>query len=480
MVLTFGIGSWLISDQFIYGHGHAERPIPLFFGLYLVGCVGFILGCFMLRCNQRTKNTYLWILGIGIAARLSLLQSNLIQENDCYRYVLDGECILHLVNPYAYAPDEIIDYAPAQLSEELHSEAAQLILSRIGYPEIPTIYPPLAQLCFGVGALITPWSWLGQRIVFLALDAGTILLIILLLKRLHRPLSWCIIYAWNPLVIKEIANSGHLDSLVGFCLLVLLLFLERWNRRHDLMSAALSGLSLGAAVLAKLYPIILLPICGVYLLRRGMNMPLAARWSHLILFMLCLFGLIIVSYAPFLGVGFDRITEGLRTYNDEWINNEGLFGLILYIVSQLSNAESFAIVRLAAHWLTGLIAVGAAATVYRSKNPVENLVKALQITLLGWLLLLPAVFPWYAVGLIAVSAVNPRGLIVLVSISLGLYYLLFLADYREYPGSWRTMIQIAEHGLIWIGILLNLRPRIHLPSFLVKKTVNSTAINPRP
>ena len=452
-VLAFSIGSWLISDQFVYGQGHAERPIPTLFGLYLVGCLGFILGVALLKFGGDSRRRFLWILIVGFSARLFLLPSNLIQENDCYRYVLDGECVKHMVNPYRYAPEEIIEYTPTEFNGELQSPEAQLILSRIGYPDIPTIYPPLAQLCFAVGAGLTPWRWLGQRLVFLAFDIGTILLILGILKRLEKSLSWSVVYVWNPLVIKEIANSAHLDSLVGFCILLVLLFLEMSHRKEPYFFAALSGLSFGAAVLAKLYPLILLPLCMSYLLN-GKHATIKKRWSSLAIFLVTSTCVVTIGYLPFIGVGIGRVTEGLRTYNAEWVNNEGAFFIVSYLIDRIVPVPTFPIDRLAANSLVGLFVIGLSVKLYRGDSKFENVIRSFQIIFLGWFLLLPAVFPWYAIGLIAVSALRPKGVIVLLSCTLGMYYLLFMIDYRGYPSHWRGVVQSIEHGLIWGWILI--------------------------
>ena len=464
MVVSFCIGTSHLSHQFIYGVGHSERPIPIFLAFYATGCLALTIATILVRLRRNSKYTFIWIVVIGIAARIFLLDSNLIQENDCYRYVLDGECMVNCVNPYAYAPGEIIEKAPIRLQAELQGATAQLIISRIGYPEVPTIYPPLAQLCFAAGVVMTPWDWHGQRFVFLLLDISTIFLMILLLKRLQKPLSWCVIYAWNPLVLKEIANSAHLDSLVGFCIILLLLLLEKWNRKKNFLIAACAGLSLGAAVLAKLYPIILIPVCVAYLINPFQD-NMKKGWIKLTGFATGLFGLIIISYIPFLGIGIQRVSEGLRTYNAEWVNNDGAFFIISCLTDFFSDTDSFPIARLVAHGLTGLLGLIMAVNVYRSENLFESLINAFQIILLGWLLLLPAVFPWYAVGIIAVCVGKPRGLIVLLSSMLGLYYLLFLVDYRDYSAKWRTIIQLSEHGLIWVGVFYSLFKKFRVQFF---------------
>jgi uncharacterized membrane protein len=60
------------------------------------------------------------------------------------------------------------------------------------------------------------------------------------------------IYAWNPLVIFEIAYSGHLEGLTVFWM-VLALYLNATNRQI----LGIAALAVSSAI--KLYPALLLP-----------------------------------------------------------------------------------------------------------------------------------------------------------------------------------------------------------------------------
>ena len=35
------------------------------------------------------------------------------------------------------------------------------------------------------------------------------------LRALGRPSAWVLVYAWHPLVVVELAGSGHLDAVAG-------------------------------------------------------------------------------------------------------------------------------------------------------------------------------------------------------------------------------------------------------------------------
>jgi len=94
-----------------------------------------------------------------------------------------------------------------------------VILNRIHFGELPTIYPPVSQAAFALCAWLTPSAAsLVTRLVlmkawFVACDVLTLLVVIRLLRLSNRPIGLALAYAWCPLLLKEIANSGHLDSL---------------------------------------------------------------------------------------------------------------------------------------------------------------------------------------------------------------------------------------------------------------------------
>ncbi len=436
VVLPCAAWTW-ISFQFRYGEGHADRPILAFVLLYACAWTGFFLGYLQLRRGDR-KAPLLLILATALVARFLLLPSGLIQENDVYRYVLDGQVLLAGENPYGQSPLELSLLPTEPLERALAEPAAKEVISRVGYADIPTLYPPAAQAAFAVGGLISGWNWIGLRVLFTLFDLALIGLIVLLLTRLGSPPSRVLLYAWNPLVLKEITNSVHVDVLPAFFVVLLMVSLERMQvhgSRRWLLAAA--G-SMAAAALSKLYPILLLPAAFRFV-------SLVSGGKKAVTFAAVSLAGIALGYLPFSPLGLDRLTDGLRSYAERWRMNQGAFDLLEVLLPQP---------RLACGILILIVAVAVPWVRLRSRGSPVDLIGVCQWVLLLWFLLLPAPFPWYAVVLAALLPATPRfalttPAVVALSGAAGLYYLSFYYEYQQFPVAWWTWTRMAEHGLIW-------------------------------
>ncbi|MCI0536218.1 MAG: hypothetical protein L0Z50_13410 [Verrucomicrobiales bacterium] len=226
------------------------------------------------------------IAGFALAFRLLLLWSPPIQENDFYRYLWDGRVVSEGINPYLFTPSQIEDYgqkadAPLILQRlsalRRSSKSLDTIFSQVDHREIPTIYPPISQAVFAVAAMLTPVkASLGIHIIMmkailLLFDLATIWLVWQILRAVRPPPGRLLAYAWCPLVLKEFANSAHLDS-VAVCLVTGAIWLmirlpgragDRVGHNNRLRIISWTGLVVlfwALATLAKLYPVVLLPV----------------------------------------------------------------------------------------------------------------------------------------------------------------------------------------------------------------------------
>ncbi|MDA1229328.1 MAG: hypothetical protein O2856_01015 [Planctomycetota bacterium] len=256
------------------------------------------------------------IIGFALAMRFVAVFSTPIQELDYYRYMWDGETILAGANPFRITPE--LALAASHQNEhgndafnavaELNSVAevcrerprVRETAARVHYGELPTIYPPVSLAVFAVATAVTPVSVsLDSAVVILrtfivAFDVGIIFWLIKLLKHVRWKPQLVISYAWCPLVVKEFANSGHLDAIAVFfmlgsvTMLVSIVFQEKSavagnvaeaesRQLRDYASLLLSAVLLGLAIGAKLFPIILVPLLAGLVLRR-IGLKAAVAW----------------------------------------------------------------------------------------------------------------------------------------------------------------------------------------------------------
>ena len=294
-LILLGIGCWLcylaaaFSARSLHEAGSGNHTL---LGLLALFGVAFGLHLLALRVAIRSPDDrqLLAVLWAGaVVFRATLLVGDPIEEIDLYRYVWDGAVSAQGVSPFRYSPHQVLassadDALPDDLARlvRLRDRSPELdaVLRRVHFGELPTIYPPFSQVVFAACSWVTPeGSSVSTRLTlmkasFVVFDLATLALVLRLLTQTGRHRGWAIAYGWCPLVIKEIANSGHLDALAT-CLMTLAVSLllsvvatnsEQPARRCWLSLGAAFALALGVG--AKLYPVVLAPLLLWMLARR--------------------------------------------------------------------------------------------------------------------------------------------------------------------------------------------------------------------
>ncbi|MCY3625520.1 MAG: hypothetical protein OXH82_06655 [Candidatus Dadabacteria bacterium] len=271
---------------------HGEPALPLFF--LLAACAGlpvFLLYFYASGRGERLPfgRVFLW----AAVFRICGLFGGPFFEDDFYRYLWDGYRFATTGSPYGVAPEAFFaDPAVPQLF--------QGILDRINNPGLPTIYAPVTQFVFLLGYLIHPGSVTALQVILIGLDLVTIALLFRLASARN-----VMLYAWCPLVVKEIAFTAHPDG-AGVCLLVAAIVLSKKSRWKS------AAVCLGMAAGAKVFALLLVPL-----------VLLRAAPRYWILSAAVFVGL----YAPFfLSGGTDM--ESFAVFAREWEFNSALFGFL--------------------------------------------------------------------------------------------------------------------------------------------------------
>jgi len=344
-------------------------------------------GAYALAAGRITRTSgggaLIWTFAIAMRLALVLLDPEL--SDDVYRYLWDGHVQLSGVNPYLYAPA-----APelAELRTAYHG--------LINNPSIPTVYPPIAQFAFLFIAL-AGGTVLRAKLLWLALDLGTAWLLGKIARKTGRSVRLTqILYLWCPLLVVEVAWSGHLEPLGLFALaLAILLARAPWC----------VGAATAIAALTKFAPAVAVPA----LIRRH-------GWRFLLGFAVTA----LIMYAPYALAG-ESLFTGLRTYSEHWWFMKGPFTLL-----ELTFVDP-----IRARYAAGTIVVMAVAWASFQRYDTERTF----LWVLGTgMVLTPTLHPWYVLWMLPMAALRAsRSWILLSGLAFVGYY--GLGSYQE-TGVW--------------------------------------------
>jgi hypothetical protein len=227
---------------------------PLFFGAAVVMAGAYVAALRHLRNDGNGGNdegmsdgrgidrrSLILVFGFAVAFRAPLALSPVGADSDMVRYIWDGRVQKLGYNPYVVVPsDPAIAFAHTVETARMPSLRAR------------TPYPPGAQVFFRAVVSVSE-SPLAMKLALVGCDLLTILLLWrwLVITGKHE---WLVVtYAWNPLVVLEVAHSGHIDALGALWIAASAFWLSR--RR-----TALASIAFVLAVATKFLPIVLAPL----------------------------------------------------------------------------------------------------------------------------------------------------------------------------------------------------------------------------
>jgi alpha-1,6-mannosyltransferase len=180
-------------------------------------------------------------LALAVAFRIPPAVAPVGHDSDMVRYLWDGRVQRLGYNPYAVLPAD-----PALA--HTHTDGSEAMPSR----HDRTPYPPAAQLFFRLVVSVSD-STLAMKLSLVLCDLMTLIVLWRWLTNTGRSAWLTLAYAWNPLVVFEVAHSGHIDALGALWITAAAFWL---SRRRTL----LASMAFVLAVASKLVPIVLVPL----------------------------------------------------------------------------------------------------------------------------------------------------------------------------------------------------------------------------
>ena len=350
----------------------------------------------------------------GLIFRLIGFVGEPLLEDDHYRYIWDGRTFAEIGNPYAKTPsDSFNDFSlPIDF---------QIVLDNINNPDLPTIYGPACQLLFLLSFWILPGSLLPLKIFLLLAD----ILSFFMLKRMSLSRG-LLLYAWCPLLIKEVSFTAHIDMAGMFFLVASMYFLKQFKKE-------VSAFFLACATCIKPFPILFL----AFLMREF-------KWRGILTFFIVLFAF----YLPFLFLEGNAGLSSTSVFLNEWEFNSALFGFFKYFL----NFES-------SKYL-GSALFASLYLIYLSKTWKTPDSSARGEVILGLFFLFSAVInPWYLLWVLPFVVLRPSytGITALIVISLAYVHGMFLLDSGLLPFQHPIWLRPIEFSLILLALIVDLK-----------------------
>lgn len=413
--INFEIGDFIpvfakLTDIHLY--------VILFLSLSAIYFIAVFLVVKLIPAKKKYRGLTGVIIFLAIFFRLVLIaEEPEVLSGDMYRYIWDGRLQFEKINPYLYPPE----------ADELKDMRDDQIFPNINRKNYRTLYPAGAQFFFRIFYILVGNSVIGYKGIMVFFDIMTLLVLAALLQNRGLNLSRIIVYAWNPLVIFEIAYSGHLEGLTVF-LVVAALYL--YAIQKDLPATIM--LALSAAV--KLYPALLLAA----FLNRG------NRIKGIITFTATL----ILLYLPFVGAG-RKIFGFLPVYLNNPYESFNL-GLKYFMMRLIPGLNYYLLSLL----FIFVLVMGGVIVFLKEKKDIEKIWYAYFLAGLLLILMPASLHPWYAILIIPFQAIYPGSAWLLFACTVTLSYLKYTAPRGIMP----TWVLLAEYlplfALLTVGYIL--------------------------
>ncbi len=372
--------------------------------IFVSASVVFIFICRQILKYDINEKLVLFILFLGIFLRLAFIPMHPTGSDDYYRYIWDGKVQASGINPYTYAPD-------AAALNSLHTEKLPKL---VNYPEMKTIYPPLAEILFCISYLIGKDGFYGLKILLFISEMFTLFGLYLIIKRQNLKIKNILIYALTPLIFFQFFIDAHLDGFgLPFIIFSIFFYLDK--------KKILSYIFLGLSLCIKPLGLIIIPIFFF-----SENKIIERIKPVIIPLIIC-----VLFYLPYTLTGSPF--QSLVTFTENWTFNGVVFNILNSFINDNQIARSISAVLLIITYLPLII------------TKKRDFLTKIYISVFLLFIFSPVVHPWYVVWLAVLLPVIPRwsGILYISLISLTA----FTVMHYQLTGVWKdyTIVQIFEY-----------------------------------
>ena len=379
IVLVLG-SSQLALYCALYLIGNLSKAIMSFVGNYAALFLFYVSAIVLFKkgiVNIERRSVQVFLFIFPILFRIPMVASQVSLSTDFLRYLWDGMLLSNGIDPYRYVPS----------SNELQRFQNVSYYVTYDHKDEFTIYPPLAQLFFALNYAVFGGNPIGIKSLLSIFDIVNGLLVFMIIMRLRQDSFGAhlgaLIYLWNPLAIIEFSNSGHVDALAIMLLLSSIYFLVG-------SSIDYSSILVSMSCLTKWFPLVTIPLFAKHVDRHNRGFV----WRGVLLTCL-VFAIATLPFYLSSGFGF---ASSITDYVGNWRFESALSRLLMLLAYSSSLGES-----LYAKILSYTVFLAMYSIMVR-KSDLSGKTSVIDHSILVLSLLyfvLPAIYPWYAVWLLA-------------------------------------------------------------------------------
>ena len=395
----------------------------LLFSLAFVG----MLGSYLLA-GEEVNFKRLLLLGIVLRGCLFFFEPN--WSEDGARFLWDGELLRLGQNPYSLTPKQV------QEQQGEGNELGAQLFQDLNSPNYYSVYPPLNQAFFWLGALVGQGSvsqgYFAMRGMLLLGDIGVFYLLWSLLARFELHQKQILLYWFNPLVVLEVVGNLHFEGVVLLFLLATLINLSR-------QKLGWSGAFWGLAVGMKLLPFLLAP---AFFFWKGVRTSLQFWGMAAVVLVLAFLPLVYWN-------SWENFLQSLQLYQGKFEFNASLYYLFRALGYELAGFNTI-------WYLTkiGMVItlIGAVWLSWKRSNASLFEIPSVWLQLyLIYFLLQPVVHPWYLLPGLGLSILSRQWTFLLWSFGAIFSY----QAYSQNPVQEQTLFLGLEYVLVLIGLYLD-------------------------